>query len=50
MSILKKPDLSDPKLRAKFSSNAVKLMQNHWNYDLYLSCLNNVIEMFHGNK
>ncbi len=37
---------NDPDLLQEFSKNASDLMRNHWNYDLYNSCLNDVIEKF----
>lgn len=33
----------DCEMHERFSKNAVALMRDHWNYDLYLSCLNNFI-------
>lgn len=34
----------DSELRVRFSNNAIQLMKNYWNYDLYISCLNIVIQ------
>ena len=33
----------DKKLYSQFSKNAVSLMKNKWNYDLYMQCLDNII-------